>query len=367
MPGIPETLEGSPSGDIPSAGQPSGEQLAEVTDTSLQAMDDNIEHVATEVPMEAATAESADEHEAPINPQSARARKKNIFNLDLNDLDRDLSEEERQEWSAIYASYRAKSILSGTVIGADQNTFELYNRESGETEKKTFISLIIIDYRIKVLIPESEMWMPGEERPDHVLRNMVGSRIDYVVMEIDREGECAIASRRMALAAKRHYFSKARVGHEEGDLLKCRVLSVGAKRCTVECGGYDIRLSQRDLSYTAIADLRDKYHPGQELTCKLKLYDKEAGKLIISVKEVNPNPFVGADKRHPPGSRRQATISGKYAGGVFCTLPDDTVCLCLYSSQHSDVDFAMGDSVIVLIRQYDYSRQLIYGRILAKW
>lgn len=297
----------------------------------------------------------------------AQARKRAFYDLDIRGLDRDLSPEEQQEWSAIYASYRSKSVLTGTVIGADQNTFDVMNRETGESETKTLSSLIIIDYRVKVLIPESEMWMPGEERPGFVLRNMVGSEIDYVILEVDREGECAIGSRRMALAAKRHFFATARGGHKEGDLLKCRVLATGPHRCSVECGGYDIQLTTRDLSYTAIADLREKFHPGQELDCRLKLYDREAGSLIISVKEAKPNPFIGADKRHPIGSRRQAVISGKYRGGVFCTLPDDTVCLCLYSAQHSDMDFAIGDSVIVAIRQYDYDRQLIYGRILAKW
>jgi len=196
---------------------------------------------------------------------------------------------------------------------------------------------------------------------------MTGSRIDYAIIEIDREGLCAIGSRRVALAAKRHYFSTARGGHPEGELLKCRVLATGPHRCTVEAGGYDIQLSQRDLSYTAIPDLREKFHPGQELNCRLKSYDHKAGALSISVKEAAPNPFIGADARHPVGSRRQAIISGKYAGGVFCTLPDDTVCLCVYSAMHADLHFSIGDSVIIVIRSYDYDRKLIFGRILSKW
>ena len=294
-------------------------------------------------------------------------RKKTISELKLNELDRDLAPEHQQEWSAIYASYRSKSILSGTVIGADQNKLDIKNRDTGKTERKIMNSLIVIDYRVKVLIPESEMWAPGEERPDYVLQNMVGGKIDYVILEIDREGECAIGSRRMALAAKRHFFANTRLGHKEGDHLKCNVLAVGAKRCLVECGGYDMRLSQRDLSYTAVPDLREKYRPGQELDCILKSFDKEANRINISVKEVLPNPFIGADKRHPVGSRRQAVISGKYGGGVFCTLSDEITCLCLYSTRHDDGNFSIGDNVIIVIRQYDYARQLIYGRILSKW
>ena len=220
--------------------------------------------------------DTAEPVQAPIIPSAAtpvkkapaaRVRKKTIFDLKLNDLDCNLSEEERQEWSGIYASFRVKSMLSGTVIGADQKTFDVRNRETGAVETKTLTSLIIIGYRVKVLIPESEMWVPGEERPSHVLRNMVGSRIDYVIMEVDREGECAIGSRRMALASKRHFFGTARSGHSSGETLKCQVLAVGAKRCLVECAGYDISLSQRELSYTAIADLRERYRLGQELSC----------------------------------------------------------------------------------------------------
>ena len=65
--------------------------------------------------------------------------------------------------------------------------------------------------------------------------------------------------------------------------------------------------------------------------------------------------------------RRQAVISGKYGGGVFCTLSDETVCLCHYSTLHSDLDFHVGDTVILAIKQFDYERSLIYGRILSKW
>ena len=152
-----------------------------------------------------------------------------------------------------------------------------------------------------------------------------------------------------------------------GEKLTCRVLSVGPKRCLVECGGRDLNLSQRDLTYTATPDLRERYHPGQTLDCILKEYDRGTGQLWVSVKETTANPFFGAVKRHPVGSRRQAVISGKYAGGVFCTLPDETVCLCLYSTRHSDSDFHVGDTVILAIKKFDYDRSLIYGRILSKW
>lgn len=118
------------------------------------------------------------------------------------------------------------------------------------------------------------------------------------------------------------------------------------------------------MSYTSISDLRTEYKPGQELSARL--LDIKDGKPVISVKEVNPNPFDGAELRHPVGCRRQAVIEGKYGGGVFCRLPDDTTCLCLYSNNHFDSEFLPGDTVLVYITSYDYNRKLVYGRIVAK-
>ena len=293
-------------------------------------------------------------------------RRSEFFHTNFKELDRDLSQDQLQEWQAIYASYRSQSILTGEVTGVDSNTFMMTNPETGELEKREIRSLVIISYRVKVLIPETELWFPGEERPGHVVRSMVGAQIDYVIQEVDRSGECAIGSRSAALRKQRRR-TKGFYEDQAGAHVTCRVLAVGAKACLVEWGGFDVNLAQRHLSYTAIADLRKEYHVGQELKAVFRGFYPETGRPLLSVKEVNPNPYDGAEVRHPPGSRRQAVISGKYAGGVFCTMKDGVTCLCLYSSNHFDTQFAVGDSVLIRINFYDDERKLIYARILAKW
>ena len=145
------------------------------------------------------------------------------------------------------------------------------------------------------------------------------------------------------------------------------LLSVGPRRCLVECYGHDINLTQRELRYTAIPDLREEYHPGEELECVVTGFDPEKDDLQISVKATQSNPFDGAEQRHPVGSRRYATIAGKYGGGVFCNLPDGTVCMCNYSYQHEDSDFMVGDTVIVLVQRFAEEKRQMYGKIMSKW
>lgn len=297
----------------------------------------------------------------------SKSERQLFYELDFHELDRDLTEEERQEWNSIYASFRGRSALTGKIVGVDPLSVNVRNRKNGQLERQTMYCAIVVPYRVRIVIPASEMWEAGEERPDFVLQNMVGANIDLVIIKVDREAGFAVGSRRLAARAQRHYFKNRQALHTEGTRQKCRVLAVGPRRCLVECFGYDVDLTQRDLRYTAIPDLRQEYHPGDELDCVIKDFDPEGSVLHISVKETQSNPFDGAELRHPVGCRRQAVIAGKYGGGVFCNLPDGTVCMCNYAYRHEDSDFMVGDTVILMVQRFEVSKKQMYGKILTKW
>ncbi len=286
--------------------------------------------------------------------------------LDLTLLDRDLSEEQRKEWNMLYASFRSGSMLTGRVAGMDINIITVPNEETGEMERREINCLIIINYRVKILIPEQEIWFDeATQRPAHVLRSMTGATVDYVITHIDREGECCLASRRMAMHIRRHSF--LRVPPKENDRVKTEILAVGRSHLLCNTGGFDMTLRQRELSYGMIQDLRERYRPGDVCYAIVKDFDNERQKLHISVKEAEPHPFDGADIRHPIRSRRASVISGKYKGGVFCKLEDNLDCLCTYSPVQCDEDFQIGDQVIVAITQFNYTKKQVYGKIVAKW
>ena len=352
-----------PDNNIPESGEPP---------TPLEAGGDAADEPAslpTESPGEAveiSTGNGTDTESEPAPPPE-KSDRQSFYELNFNEMDRGLTAEERQEWNSIYASYRGRSALTGKIIGVDPLSVSVRSRQTGALERQTMYCAVVVPYRVRIVIPAAEMWETGQERPDFVLQNMVGANIDFIIIKVDRESGFAIASRRMAARSQRYFFTHRTTLHREGARAKCRVLSVGPRRCLVECYGHDINLTQRDLRYTAIPDLRDAYHPGEELECIVKSYDAATAALRISVKETESNPFEGAELRHPVGSRRQAAIAGKYGGGVFCNLPDGTVCMCSYSYQHEDADFMIGDTVILVVQRYDAEKRQMYGKILSKW
>ena len=305
--------------------------------------------------------------EPPVTPIPKKSDRQKFFELKFNELDRHLTPEERQEWNTIYASYRGRSAITATIIGVDPLSIYVWNPETEQREKKTMYCAIVVPYRVRIVIPASEMWEEGEERPDYVLQNMVGATIDLIIIKVEREGGFAIGSRRLANRSQRYFFAHREDLHRIGARVKCRMLAVGPRRCLVDCYGHDLDITQREMRYASIPDLRNEYHPGMDIDCIVKVFDPDKDVLEISIKETEVNPFFGAEQRHPVGSRRLAVISGKYGGGVFCNLPDGVVCMCNYSYQHEDADFMVGENVMLIVQRYEDEKLQMYGKIMSKW
>ena len=194
---------------------------------------------------------------------------------------------------------------------------------------------------------------------------MCGAKVDYVITHIEREEGFAIASRKLALEKIRRANSRRR--YSEGKIVDTKIISVGRGVCTVTFNGYDVMIPQREIGYSAVPDLREIMHPGDERKAMITEFNKVDGIMKLSIKRTMPHPFDGIETRHPIGSTRIAKIVGKYGGGVFCRLYDGvTDVLCSYDSLQNDGDFKIGDSCEIVINKYNPEKKLVYGKILRK-
>ena len=101
------------------------------------------------------------------------------------ELDRNLSDDEREEWNAIYASFSSRSLLRNTVIGLESIQFP-----TDDEPEQVLICMVVMRHLVKVLIPLPLFWIePTGINPNSV----IGADVDYIIIGVDREGECAIA------------------------------------------------------------------------------------------------------------------------------------------------------------------------------
>lgn len=291
-----------------------------------------------------------------------------FFAVDLTKIDRGLTEEERVEWNSIYASFRSGSLIQGEVIGLERVTYLpfLYNEETQTVNDENtagMLCLTITPYRVKILIPEPLVWYEYEERESYVMQSMAGAKVDFVIIAIDRMGNCAIASRAMALA-RRRWEAREMEHLKVGDIVPGQVLAVGPSLVTLTACGYDCTLAASGLSYAYLGDLRDNFRPGQTVKVRILAVDEE--RLEFSVKDAATNPYEGADKRHPVGAIRLATITNKYKGGVFCRLSDGCTAVCRYARHFTDDQFVINDMVSIQITSYSDDHQWLRGKIRGK-
>ncbi len=136
---------------------------------------------------------------------------------------------------------------------------------------------------------------------------MTGAVIDYVITGVDRINDCCTASRKMAMDIRRKTFLK--LEPQMGRKVPVNVLAVGGTHLLATCNGFDMTLSQRDLSYGMIDDLRNKFHPGEQkistiVASKLRparaasgytgIYlDKRSGKWIANINFQKKRYYLG--------------------------------------------------------------------------
>ena len=124
----------------------------------LQSENPNPEMPIEELPAEQPTLEP--QIEEPVQPygeeessaeeeqtESSEPEKKSFYDLDFRALDQDLSPEQRQEWNTIYASFRSRSVMRGTIIGVDPHSMTVRSAQTGQTETKRMYCAVIVPFR----------------------------------------------------------------------------------------------------------------------------------------------------------------------------------------------------------------------------
>ena len=110
----------------------------------------------------------------------------------------------------------------------------------------------VILYRIKIIIPETEMFLIPVPEGGYVLHSTCGAKLDFMVTHIDRENNFAIASRKIALEKMQRAANRRKLMDR---VLDTDVVSVGKNVCILNYCGYDVVLHQRDINYAVVSDI----------------------------------------------------------------------------------------------------------------
>ncbi len=259
-------------------------------------------------------------------------------------------------WQNIYTSNQKGKILKGIAVAMETEMVTL--TKDGKKERKAIDSLIVNFKDIKILIPSSEI---KEGKIDkRQMRNMIGSEIRFIIVEVDKLTNKAVASRKMALEKIRKIELKK---YEKQDKVFARVISVFSKYIDIECLGVDIRLKPEDLEYGYIANLTKNYQVGDKIKVLIKEIDVDKGILKVSHKETKEDPYKIARKNYVEKGEYLGEVTGYSDNGVFVNLEQGIDTMATLPNW-MEMPPTIGDKVVIKIIKIQEEKRKIYSSLL---
>ena len=204
----------------------------------------------------------------------------------------------RRTWEKIDAAFKAKETITGKVV----------DRIKGG---------LVVDIGVRAFLPGSQY----DLRPAQNLDNLVGTEVHVRVTKLNRRRGNVVVSRRALLEEELHAKRAALMETlSEGQIVHGHVKNVTEYGAFVDLGGIDGLLHLTDMSWGRVKHPSDVVKPEQELDVINLKFDKEKQRVSLGLKQLTPDPWVGAAEKYPAGGKVKGKIVGVVDYGVFVEL-----------------------------------------------
>ncbi|MCL4506443.1 MAG: S1 RNA-binding domain-containing protein [Chloroflexi bacterium] len=186
--------------------------------------------------------------------------------------------------------------------------------------------------RLRGFVPASQLSlshqrMMGDDSqpPEQRYQKLVGQPTYVKVIEIDRERNRLILSERAASKEARAAQKDKLLSEIDIDsIVEGEVSSVKDFGVFVDLGGADGMIHLSELSYQRVKHPSEVVREGDHVKVKVISVDRESGRIGLSLKSLQTDPWSDLDKRYRPGQLVEAEVIKIHPKhGAFARLKDD--------------------------------------------
>lgn len=215
--------------------------------------------------------------------------------------------------------------LSKRRVDADKTYVvieEAYNNGTtvrGTVTEQVKGGLIAMVSGARVFIPSSQI----SNRYVENLATFIGQEFDFEVLEFDKSKRRIVVGRKnlvqKEIEAKRaEIFSSIKVGDKiQGKV--SRIVEFGA---FVDLGGVDGLIHISEMSWGRVRKVTDVLSVGDEVTVTVLDVNSEKGKISLSLKDLNANPWNDAETKYAKGTVVTGKVVRMVPFGAFVELED---------------------------------------------
>ncbi|HVT90886.1 MAG TPA: S1 RNA-binding domain-containing protein [Tepidisphaeraceae bacterium] len=179
---------------------------------------------------------------------------------------------------------------------------------------------------IELQIKNMRAFMPAGQvdiyfNPD--LSTLIGQKLKCEVTQFDAHAKNLIVSRRNILEREKEE-SKQKMLSEiaEGQIRRGTIRSIMDYGAFVDLGGMDGLLHVSEISHKRGIKVSDVLKIGDLVDVKIVKFDRQTGKLSLSLKQTGPDPWATAAERYPVGMQITGRVSKVESFGAFIEVEE---------------------------------------------
>ncbi len=169
-----------------------------------------------------------------------------------------------------------------------------------------------------------DAFLPGSQialRQVPNLDDLIGERISFKIIKINKRRRNIVISRRVVLEEQREEQKRGLMGElEVGQVRAGTVKNITDFGAFVDLGGVDGLLHLTDMTWGRIGHPSEVVEIGDELQVKVLDFDREREKISLGLKQLTPYPWDGVDRRYPAGTRIVGRVVSITDYGAFIEL-----------------------------------------------
>ncbi len=215
-----------------------------------------------------------------------------------------------------------------------------------------------------------QAFLPGSQIDLKPVRNfdaLIGTKHEFKILKYNKRRSNIVLSRRALLEKDR----KVKRDQTLQDLSEGAVLQGTVKNITdygffIDLGGIDGLLHITDISWGRVGHPSELYQVGDEITVKVLKYDEEKERVSLGLKQLNPDPWINADKDYPINTRVTGKVVSLADYGAFIEIKEGIEGLIHVSEmswtrkiRHPSQILKVGDDVEAVVLNIDSDNKRI--------
>ena len=229
--------------------------------------------------------------------------------------------------------------------------------------------LLVAVHGVQGFIPFSQVALPPRDQNsapsnEEALAAKVGERLKLKVLELDRKRNRVVLTERQALQEQREQ-RKLELMESliEGSTRWGTVSGISNFGAFVDLGGADGLIHISELSWLPVREVSDLLEVGQTIEVYVLRVDREAGKIALSLRRTQPQPWDTVMERFRVGQFVSGAVTNLAEFGAFARIEDSVEGLIHISElshrvlRHPKEAVSVGDVLTLKILHIDPERR----------